>query len=271
MTYSPAKHYAGSRRIVGRRLLLLGLTVFLVFLGTVLVENFTDFFVFISKPLWSSADYLGEKIYAVSGLVFSKERLLSENKKLEQTVAALEAKLANYEFLTEDLTMLREDYGLLRDSKKKFLLARVISDTWHNPYDILVVDLGWGNRTIDFQVGDLVRVYDSILLGRVAAVDRFSSRIQLFSAPGTEIPVAVGKEAVPALAVGRGGGNFTISLPRGLDIAPGDVVSVPSRGDEVVLGAVGAIDKDSSSSLQTLYLRLPFNLSNLKYVAIYPG
>jgi cell shape-determining protein MreC len=259
MIYHPANRY-----------LVFGLLVFLVLLGLVLFKNATNILVAASKPLWLVGDYWGEKIYTLSSVFVSKTRLLLENKKLTETIAALEAKLVNHELLAEDLRTLREDCGRNREAEQP-IIARVLSNVWQNPYDVILVDVGWGNRRQDFAVGDLVRAHGSILLGRVAAVDEFSSRIGLFSTPGTEIPVTVGREAVPALAVGRGGGNFNITLPRSLAIASGDPVTVPSFGVEVILGTVGAVDKDSSNSLQTLYLRLPFNLSNLKYVAIYPG
>src|SRR3989304_1524613 len=78
-------------------------------------------------------------------------------------------------------------------------------------YDTLVVDAG---SREGIQVGEKVLYGDNIMIGEIAEVFEKTSKVRLFSSSGEVIDVTIGKRAVPALAVGIGGGNFEIQIPR---------------------------------------------------------
>lgn len=272
MIYPLANH---PKKVGGQARRLRWLVFFLVAAGLLLLgrsswsSSLQGFALTIGRPFLQFRDNLGGGVSRLVSGFREKESLFLENQRLQETVAALEARLLNYELLKRDNETLREMFGAATPPLLP-ISAKVISTVWQSPYNLLILDLGSANRTRDFQVGDLVLAHNSILLGAVAEISRNTSKVKLFSAPGTELPVAVGETAVPGLAIGRGGGNFKISLPRSLEVKTGDVVTAPSFGDQLVVGVVEAVEKNEESSLQTLFLRTPLNLFQLDYVAIYP-
>src|SRR3989304_2204585 len=95
--------------------------------------------------------------------------------------------------------------------EQQAVVARVISKPPRSFYDTLVVDAG---SKEGIQVGEKVLYGDNIMIGEIAEVFEKTSKVRLFSSSGEVIDVTIGKRAVPALAVGIGGGNFEIQIPR---------------------------------------------------------
>ena len=73
--------------------------------------------------------------------------------------------------------------------------------------------------------------------------------------------------SIPAVAHGIGNGNFRIILPKGVDVFENDLVNIPALAPEY-LAKVISIERPVGSSLEALYLQLPFNITQLKWVYI---
>ena len=67
-------------------------------------------------------------------------------------------------------------------------------------------------------VGEQVFAGSSLPIGTVSDVYSNSSRVTLYSSSGQKVNVLVGKNNIKAEALGQGGGNFVIKIPRGTPI-----------------------------------------------------
>jgi cell shape-determining protein MreC len=119
--------------------------------------------------------------------------------------------------------------------------------------------------------GDLAFYEQNILLGEVLEVFGQTVKVKLFSAPGTKFTVSLGKNNLTAQIEGRGGGNFSIALPRGVTVETGELALITSGLQNLIVAVIGAVEADPESSFQQVFLRLPLNLNELKYVVIRPS
>jgi hypothetical protein len=89
--------------------------------------------------------------------------------------------------------------------------------------------------------------------------------VSLYSTPNTQLSVTIGSSSIPAVAWGIGGGNLRVILPRGVAVKQGDIISIPALSPEYA-GTVDAIDRPEGSSLEAIYIRLPFDVYKEKWV-----
>ena len=193
-------------------------------------------------------------------------RLLDpETEALKERITALLAERANWQALTSDNQDLRQQLELASGSSSG-MTVELLDNVWSAPYGILRARLSAAAAPVKSAAA--VR-FGQLALGRVVETVDQIVKIQLFSAPGVETSVRLGMAGVPAVATGRGGGNFMITLPRGLELAVGDwAYLADSVSGQLGLAVIGAIDRYPSESLQTVYLALPINLQYVRYLQI---
>jgi len=135
------------------------------------------------------------------------------------------------------------------------------------PNQTLLIDVGQDNLSRPLQVGDLAVAESSVLIGRVAEVGPWFSKIRLSSAEES-LSVVIGPNNIPALALGSGAGNFSISLPKDTEISVGDKVVTPLYNN-LLIGTVRYISKNPSQPNQTILVKTLVNLWQLKWLEIY--
>jgi len=154
--------------------------------------------------------------------------------------------------------------ALSRPDKNDFIFAYVESRPPQSPYDILFVDMGSENGVKN---GMQVIAYNDILIGYIAETSNNSSKIKLTSFPGEETNAVLFSSNNQVIAVGKGGGNFEIKIPKSIEVNTGEKV-VTIGANPMLLGMIEKIEINPSDPFQKLYFRFPFNLQELKYVAI---
>ena len=145
------------------------------------------------------------------------------------------------------------------------VLASVLSKPNQSPYDTLIVDIGEG-KTVE--VGNIV-IFGETMLGIVDAVYGRVVKIRLFSSPGVELDVVIGEDHIPATIVGRGGGAFRTTLPRGITIEEKDIALFPLF-HAWIIGMVEKVESKQSRSFQTILLSSPVNIFELRWLTILP-
>jgi len=252
-----------------RKKILVGLLLVVIVGGLFLLaditsvsESFSGSVLQTILPFWQGENFLTEKAGLFLSFLKSKKTLIEENKSLASRVNALEIQLLSKHAIAEENNDLKELLG--RSVSSRGILGVVISKPNRSPYDTLLLDIG---GEVGVAVGDKVFAHEEVAIGRIEAVYADMSRVKLFSSPGEEIEVMIGSEHVGAIAHGRGGGNFEVSLPRGVDVAEGDVISVPSISSEV-LGVVEKIRAEPSDSFQTILFKNPVNMNELRFVLV---
>lgn len=236
--------------------------VVLFLLMVLLRKPLTGFIHYLGFPLWDKASDVEPLVPALSLRLSTKEQLREENKALTARVAELERTLIDYRILEEEAERLRGVFGRVT-SPTELLRARVLRRPPLSPFDTMIIDVGFNH---DVTSGDLVVVDDTIVIGSVIDVYGKTSVVELYSAPGRVTDVAI-KDTIPAQAFGKGGGNFSIDVPRGVEVAPGDPV-VLAGTDGKILGLVDSIVDTPTDSFRRILFRVPVNMYMIPEVFI---
>lgn len=215
----------------------------------------------ISQPIWELENYIASS--SLGDYFKFKQSLINENIILKQKL-----------FLTGDLAVfndtLQNENATLKDllgrkeTKVKTILATVLVKPPRIPYDTLIVDVGKDNNV---NIGDKVIANANVYIGEVSEVNAHSSKITLYSTPGRKLSVTLGADSVSAEALGAGGGNFIISLPREIGVKEGDSIVIPSIMPNI-FGIIEKVDFKDKDSFQTIIFKSPANISELSLVEI---
>ena len=214
----------------------------------------------VGRPIWESQIVSSGIIGDIRGFFSSKASLISENNSLKNQLNDLSAKVAVNDSLAAENESLKVLLG--RTNKKNVLLSAVIERPSQSPYDTMVVDVGSSNGVT---VGEKVFVDTSLPIGSVSEIYSDSSRVTLYSSSGQKVNVLLGSKNIKAEALGQGGGNFIIKIPRGVAVSEGDRIIAPSIS-VAVFGTVSHIDLAPNDSFQTIYFNSPVNLNELRFV-----
>lgn len=193
----------------------------------------------------------------------TKQSLIEEKSALERKLFALGDLSAINVVLQNENDLLKNLLGR-KDGVLNTILATVLVKPPQTPYDTLLVDIG-----LDYQakVGDKVIANANIYVGEVSEVYEHSAKVTLYSTPGWKLSVTLGENSISAEAIGIGGGNFNISLPKEVDIKEGDTITVPSIISNI-FGIVEKVDSKEKDSAQTVLFKSPINISELKFVEV---
>ena len=147
------------------------------------------------------------------------------------------------------------------------VLSGVLVTPPRSLYDTIVIDRGTESG---ISVGAQVYTAHDSFVGTVVAVSPYTALVELVSSPGNTIDLLIGKsEKVRAQAFGRGSGNLVAVLPRDIDIAEGDSVTMPGLGG-VYIGEVDVIETEQNDPFQQIRIRMDVNFHTLIDVAVLP-
>jgi rod shape-determining protein MreC len=234
----------------------------LAFISSVSPNLIPGKFNIIGKPLWQLRTYINSQTSLVFNLLRTKSNLIKENKELESNLIALNIKLLEKDLLQKENEELKNILG--RSSKTNFLLSRILSKPPQSFYDSLIIDIG---KNKGLTKGQEVYASDFVLIGKIDEIYGSTSKVKLFSSPGEEHEIEIGEENIRAIAVGLGGGNFEIKLPRGVDVKVGDHISSPSLNTSL-LGIVATVEVKEGDPFQKVLFKNPFNFSQTKWVQV---
>ena len=215
----------------------------------------------VARPIWDAKNYVVEKLAKIFTLVYDKERLVKLNAMLEQELEEAKMVLQSLDAYKKENDTLKSMLG--RAGTEKRLLASIMAKPNKSLYDTLLLDVGENQGVA---LGDKVLAGDFVV-GSIREVNTLHSKAILFSSPGEVSSVLIGESNIPAEALGRGAGNFTVKLPKEVDVAPGDLVRLPGLNPKF-FGTVSSIEQTVTGSFQFILFRLPTNINNLRWVEI---
>ncbi|MFA6295321.1 MAG: rod shape-determining protein MreC [Candidatus Paceibacterota bacterium] len=210
----------------------------------------------MAQPFWRA------EFTVNAGALSSFEQLLLNNENLRRQILDANVRLEtikNVEKENEELRSL-----LNRASTTPKTLAAVLARPPYSAYDVLVIDIG-----SEYNLSTSSKVYadGGVLIGRVADISKDSSKVILFSSSGQKYEVLIGSSNLPAIATGRGGGQYEIQLPHGSNIIEGDFVTVPSLNNKP-LGVVVSVKVDPVKPFETIIFSSPVNIYELRWVLV---
>ncbi len=227
---------------------------------------------FVFRPVIKFGGGVREEISSI-GLNFrSKKTLSAENENLKSQIAESAADRANYASLVDENNKLKEILNRKTD-KKEFILAGILAKPNQSPYDTLIIDAGKNDGVTEnakvFALGHSLtgEALGNVPIGRVVEVFTNSSKVILFSNPREKTDVVILGRDIFLQAIGRGGGNFELVLPRDLEILKDAEADLPGI-EHYILGTVQSIISDPRDSFQKALLTSPVNVQELKFVEI---
>ena len=180
------------------------------------------------------------------------ENLTNRNISLTNENQALAQKLSDISPLLDGST------------SKEGIIAGVITRPPESAYDTLLVNVGEASGS---SVGMEAFGARGVPIGLVTATSAKSSRVTLFSAPNISINAWVGKNKLPILLRGAGGGAFNAVVPRTAMVTAGDLVYIPGPG-ALPIGSVARVDSDSSSPSSNLRIQGGTNIFSITWIEL---
>ncbi|MDD5050774.1 MAG: rod shape-determining protein MreC [Candidatus Pacebacteria bacterium] len=220
-------------------------------------------FASLSRPVLLFKNSILDRTSSFLSIFYFNSYLVAENKMLINRLASLEGVEAELRLAKQNNQSLQESFGTSTVEKNSVLTAVILKPP-RFPYDTLLAD---GGKNEKLQVGNLVYAGEHILIGEVSQVYGETSQIKFFSSPGQVTPAVLGVKVTPVELIGIGGGNFSIKIPRGVDVLEGDSVYSSNKNHDLI-GIVGMIDTAPSDSFMKGVVRVPINLFELGYVLV---
>ena len=216
----------------------------------------------IFRPVLVLGNNLGEKLKNLNSFFVSKNSLYLQNQDWRMKLAELEMQNLNYNSILAENVSLKEILGR-KNEKTNLILSAILAKPDRSAYDTVVIDAG-EKKGIEIQ--DMVYALGNVPIGRVSLVYDDSAKVTLFSNPGEKTPVVAAGDIFMEV-VGRGGGNFEMTIPANFRLIKGDQVSLPGLNSPV-LAVVETIISDPRDSSAKALLVSPVNIQELKFVEV---
>lgn len=254
------------KKSYGQVLGLVLIVALLYFLGGTLISPLAGPIRFMMQPAWWASDGLGMIELSVIDFFHNENRLAESNRRLTAENTKFKSIILAKNQVEVDNAYLRQILGRINKEAKP-LVGQIIFLPNFVPYQTLLIDLGKANLGRPMMVGDLAVVYGAVVIGRVAEVGEWYSKVRLLSAENN-LAVMIGSKNIPAVASGAGAGNFSITLPKDTLVVIGDRVVAPLLNN-LLIGTVRYVEKKPSQPNQTILVKTPVNLWQLKWLEIY--
>ena len=254
------KQIARRKRIIKNTFFLI---IFLVVASLGFFASTGRLFHYIGRPFWKAKNSLTQNIRDTGYLVRTKASVYKENENLLNENRELKTSMIDYQIVKDENILLKEMLGR-KPTGKDLVLSNILTKPNYSPYDTIVVDIG-ADRGIN--VGNLVYSNALVPVGEISVVYPNTSLVTLYTNPGqvTEAMMDVSNTSVEL--VGRGGGNFEMSIPVDLPFTKGTFVYLPNLQTEIV-----AITQDVISSpndpIKKVLLSSPVNVQSLKWILV---
>lgn len=235
----------------------------LLYFGSGVIYSFSSFSHTVFKPFFILENNFNKGVFNFVSYFSFKNSLTKENESLKQKILEQEARIINYDSILDENLKLKEILGR-QDESKNFLLATILSKPNRSIFDTLIIDLGYSSSV---SLGSRVFALGNIPIGYIAEVYENTSKVVLYSSPKEKTEVVITGNDTYLEIIGRGGGNFEITLPREFILDIGTKV-VSTGIKPFVIGVVETIISDQRDSFKKALLVSPVNIQDLKFVEI---
>lgn len=218
----------------------------------------------VATPFWNAESSVSETIHRMFYFFSSKQSLADDVERLSAELENSRTLLLDRSLLVEENRLLKEQLGR-RAKKGERLIGAILATPPRSPYDSAIIDIGEADGVA---VGNLV-LSGSAVLGEVGVVHAHTSVVEFFSTAGKKASVSILHEgkAVPVEGVGRGGGEFSVRLPKEVTLFVGDSVVMPGFNPHL-FAAVEIIESSVADSFQVVRFKNPVSLSTLRLLEV---
>lgn len=255
------KKILARRKNITRNLLIAGVLLVLIISG--LLSWFPNFLNALGRPIWKIKNSISDATHNTQYVVRSRASLFSENESLKTENLDLKSKMVDYNALSNENKELKEIMGRIIP-KEDFILGAILARPNKSPYDTIIIDIGSDHS---LQQGQKVFVSGDIPIGFISEVYAHTSLVALYSNPGQKTEGVLDGSNASVELVGRGGGNFEMTIPLDLSVENGKVVLLPGVKREVVAIIDGLISVATDPAKRVL-LRSPINIQSQRWVQV---
>lgn len=247
-----------------KRSILIGafVLVFIILISYFLHSSLQNGFQIFGRQIWKAGNNTDNFISKISYIFKTKKSLEEENSLLKQELLEAQTRNTDRETLYQENLALKDTLG--RKPEGNFVLATVLAKPNVSLYDTLILDIG---QDEGIQEKAEVFAYGSVLIGEVESMSSKTSTVKLFSTPGNKFTARVTGTNVDVDVVGRGGGNFEMTLPRDVIVPPGTEIFIPGIVPHVI-GLSGKTISDERDPFQKIILTTPININELNIVLV---
>jgi cell shape-determining protein MreC len=220
-------------------------------------------FTIVGRPIWRAQEAVVNTFQNNGYLVRTKQSVFAENQNLLQENADLKNQMLDYTVIKNENDQLKELMGRL-PANHTFILGTILTKPNRSPYDTIIIDAGADEG---LSVGMPVFANAVTPIGEINTVYPNESLVTLYSSPGqTTEAVLDGSNATVEL-LGRGGGNFEMTVPLDLPTDNGTNVVLPNTQSEIV-AIVEDVISLPTDPVKKVILRSPINIQSLKWVEV---
>lgn len=249
------------KRITRTLIVVLGLFLFLSFSGILNLSG--TILNYIGLPIWESKKVALNGVSELGYLTKTKLFLFEENKNLSKENVSLKISMIDYNFLKDENKRLKELLGRA-SVNDDFILANILTKPNNSPYDTIIIDIGEDEEILE---GFSVYCNGNIPIGVISKVYNKTALVELYSNPGKVTIGVIQNSNINVELIGRGGGNFEMSVPLELITPKGTMIVSPDIKIEI-LAIVEEIISDPTDPIKKIILRSPINVQNQKWVQV---
>ena len=249
------------RKRMIKNLIFLGIFLLFAILGV--FGFFSPLLHFIGRPIWKVETSVKNNLVNIGYVTRTKTSVYKENQNLLSENVDLKNSMVDYQVLKNENISLKELFGRV-STKTDMVLANILTKPNHSPYDTIIIDVG---HDVGINVGS--KVYANVLtpLGEVSAVYSNTSLITLYSNPGKSTEAIIDGANTNIELVGRGGGNFEVTVPIEIPFNKGTSVLIPGLSSEIVATMQDVISLPNDP-MKKILLSSPVNMQDLKWVFV---
>jgi len=258
--------FQDKRKIIRRKRItrnIIGFGIFIIVFTLGFFAFTQKIFNYIGLPIWRTQNVIIQQTNDLGYLIKTKESVYRENESLIQENTNLNNSMIDYQILKNENDQLRE---LLGDnpSKPDFIIANILTKPNHSLYDSIIIDIGIDNGA---QVGNKVYVNNKIPVGEISKVYSSTSLVTLYSNPEQVTEGVIDISNATVNLIGRGGGNFEMTIPLDLSSEKGVMVSLPGASGDI-LAIVDGLVSSPNEPVKKVILHSPVNIQNVKWVEV---
>lgn len=243
-------------------LVLVLILIFFVLSFTGVFSRMGNFFHFIGKPAWKTKNNVEEGLEN-SSMLRTKKYVFSQNLKLEEENQSLKNKMLDYEILERENIEIKRLLNRI-ESPSEYFLARVLVKPNKSPYDTIVIDIG---KDKELYYGEKVFVLPNFPIGEIVEIYKDTALVKLYSSPDEVTSGEIDIIGASVDLIGRGGGNFEMTIPKDLSVEAGVSVVVPGLNSKILATVVDTIS-ETKDPTNKIILKTPVNISELKWVQV---
>ena len=233
-------------------------------LGALLFSFFGGFIVSAISPIWRAENAVSRALSRSFEYWHSKQVLIDENVSLRNKVTALALERDALALSLSEGHSLSELLG--RKHQEGEVIASVLTRPPQSPYDLFIIDAGTKEG---LATGSRVSLPGGAVVGIVSDIFPSSAKVKLFTTPGEKTEAVLERGNIPVILVGRGSGNFRVTVPRETVVVVGDRI-VSADVHYSLLGVVEDVEVTATDSFKEILARSPANIFAVRLVSASP-